>query len=86
MLKTIITDGEGNGFSAKVDNQKALRVSPSGVPPLEVQHVIPFRQFLTDDGLSTGSNDMKVDGRLQPFPFGFRLQRRQTVISRNCHS
>jgi len=62
MLKVHLTDGIGNGFLAKVDDRQALRVSPSIAPPLEVQQVIPFRQFLTDDGLSTGSNDMQVDG------------------------
>ena len=62
MLKIHLTDGIGTGFLAKVDDRQALRVSPFIAPPLEVQQVIPFRQFLTDDGLSTGSNDMQVDG------------------------
>jgi hypothetical protein len=31
-------------------------------PTDEVPHTIPFRQYFTDDGLSTGSNDMIVDG------------------------
>lgn len=45
-------------------------VTPSGEvlcsisvqPPLQKQFVQPFRQYLTDDGTSTGSSDMRVNG------------------------
>lgn len=69
MLKSIIVDGAGNGRGARVDDINALRVSTSAAPPLEAQQVIPFRQFLTDDGLSTGDEDMAVDGSSITVPF-----------------
>jgi len=37
-------------------------VISASYPALVPQKVRPFRQYLTDDGLSTGSNDMGIDG------------------------
>ena len=45
------------------DGNNALFVQPSfAPPPVNAQPMIIFRQYFTDDGLSTGSNDMRVDG------------------------
>ena len=56
-----VVDGTGSGNKVSVD-ENALRVSTVGHPPLLQQKTKIFRQFLTDDGLSTGSSDMLVDG------------------------
>jgi len=48
----------------------AMSVVERPFPPFDVnQNVRPFRQFLTDDGLSTGSEDMLVDGSVTPVDF-----------------
>jgi hypothetical protein len=61
MLKSTIVN-PGTGKSAIVDDQ-SLVVSSNGLPPSEsLSKAKPFRQFLTDDGLSTGSEDMLVAG------------------------
>ena len=62
MLKIVVADGDGIGRSAKVSDQCALVVSSAGCPPLMLQKNRVFRQYLTDDGTATGSEDMKVDG------------------------
>jgi hypothetical protein len=57
-----ITDGTGTKCSAKVNGDQALYVTTIPYPPIVPQLIQPFRQYLTDDGLASGSNDMSVDG------------------------
>jgi len=61
MQKAVIKDGAGRGTSVRVEDE-ALMVTQYTCPPLLPQKNKIFRQYLTDDGLSTGSNDMLVDG------------------------
>ena len=62
-IKTIIGSGDGTEITAKVDNSRALCVIENPFPPFGVNSGMRiFRQYLTDDGTSTGSNDMAVDG------------------------
>lgn len=61
MIKSQITDGGGRGSSAKVEDN-ALLVSVFGCPPLIPQKNRLFGQMFTDDGTTTGSNDLGVDG------------------------
>jgi len=61
MLKTNITDGRGSGNSASVEDE-ALVVTQYTCPPMIPQKNKIFRQYLTDDGLSTGNSSMLVDG------------------------
>jgi hypothetical protein len=61
-LPTFIVDGEGRGFRAEVDKENSLHVTAHQEPPLEPLLMKPFRQYFTDDGTATGSNDMGVDG------------------------
>lgn len=64
-LKTEITDGTGNSYSAQVTDRGELAVINSNTPPIQdVSDIKLFRQFFTDDGLRTGSNDMRVIGSL----------------------
>ena len=62
-LKTRILDGLGRGTEARVEDQ-ALLVSPYTCPPLIPQKNRIFRQYMTDDGLVTGSEDMRVNAAL----------------------
>ena len=61
MLETVLVDGGGRGVEAFVEDN-ALMVAIRGGPPLASQNCKIFRQYLTDDGLVTGSNSMGIDG------------------------
>ena len=68
-MEAVLRDGRGKKNYAKVtdDNEVVSIVTP--YPPLEVQKVQPFRQYFTDDGLSTGSSDMGIDGSVTNVDF-----------------
>lgn len=55
--------------TAKVTENKALLVSVLPYPALGEQKSRVFRQYFTSTGLSTGSNDMGVDGSSTPANF-----------------
>jgi hypothetical protein len=59
----------GTGVSARISQDGELRTIGSPYPPFEEQKVQPFRQYLTDDGTDTGSNDMGVDGSVTNVEF-----------------
>ena len=59
MAKVQIT---GGNKEVSVTPDKELLISSSLSPPLLPQKVRPFRQYLTTDGLSSGSHDMGIDG------------------------
>jgi hypothetical protein len=58
-----IKDGKGSGITAKVDSEGQLNVIVHPHPPIGEQlSALPFRQYFTDNGASTGDNDMRVNG------------------------
>jgi hypothetical protein len=61
-LPVHITDGRGTKHRAAVHDDGALGVIAHPEPPFLPQKTELFRQFITDDGTSTGSNDMGIDG------------------------
>lgn len=62
-IKTVIKDGKGNGKEACVGSDNSLLVTSTQVPPEEFESIIrPFRQYITDDGTTSGSTDMRVNG------------------------
>ena len=62
-IKTRITDGKGRGKEACVTDENALLTSNIAIPPTDLGSPVRiFRQYLTDDGTSSGSTDMRVDG------------------------
>ena len=70
MLSTQIVDGGGDGHGLKVNKEGAMGVVVHTHPPQEeLFNTLPFRQYLTDDGKASGSNDMKVDGLASPIEF-----------------
>jgi hypothetical protein len=68
-LSINIKDGKGKDNFAEVTNDNELLVIASPYPPFEAQKVRPFRQYMTLDGLSSGSNDMGVDGSVTNVDF-----------------
>ena len=60
MIKSILTDGSGSGKSAKI-YEDALLVTQGSCPPLLPQKNKIFRQYMTNDGTSSGVWDMQVD-------------------------
>ena len=60
-IKTRILDGLGRGTEVRVEDE-GLLVSQHPCPPLVPQKNRIFRQYMTDDGLATGSEDMQVVG------------------------
>ena len=68
MIKNIIADGMGSGNKVSVKDN-GLLVSQMGYPPKIEQKTEVFRQYFTDDGTSTGSNIMKVDGSVTNVDF-----------------
>lgn len=62
MINTKIVDGRGTKEAVRIHKGGALGIIAHPEPPLLVQKTKLFRQFLTDDGLVSGSNDMTVDG------------------------
>jgi hypothetical protein len=56
--------------SATVDNEGALEVVVHPHPPLdESVYPLPYFQYFTDDGTSSGSNDMVINGGTTPTNF-----------------
>lgn len=69
-VKFLIGDGTGNNREAKVEDDKSLLVTTTMTPPVtDTSNTRIFRQYLTDDGTSTGSQDMLVNGATTPVPF-----------------
>ena len=64
-----IEDGQGNRNFAEVTNDNELVVIASPYPPFHAQKVRPFRMYLTDDGTTSGSNDMGIDGSVTNVDF-----------------
>ena len=65
MLPVEIIDGHGSGNRVRVGGEGEQYVVVHPHPPLdEVQAPLPFRQYFTDTGASTGDNDMIVNASL----------------------
>lgn len=60
-VKTTIKCGCGTNNNAQV-REKALYVQPLSHPDFETQKTKFFRQYITDDGLSTGNKALNVNG------------------------
>lgn len=70
MLKVQIVDGYGKGNKAKINGEGEIGVVVHPHPPSdETVTVVPFRQYFTDNGTSTGSNAMNIDGSVNSADF-----------------
>lgn len=63
MIKVSLIDGYGKGQRTKVNGEGEIGVVVHPHPPKnEEVTTLPFRQYFTNDGTSTGDNDMTVNG------------------------
>ncbi len=64
MFNFKLWNGKGKKVAAAVTDDQEVCTIAAPYPPLteNLQKVQPFRQFLTDDGLAAGTNDMGIDG------------------------
>ena len=63
MLVSQLVDGHGSGNKVKVSTEGAVNAVVMPHPPKDEKlHPLPYRQYMTDTGASTGSNDMQVVG------------------------
>ena len=70
MLSTNIVDGTGDNHPLKVNAGGEIEVIVHNHPPLnEGIASLPFRQYFTDDGTSSGSNDWAVNGSVNSVDF-----------------
>lgn len=70
MLDINVKDGSGNPFKARVSKEGAMSVVLHPHPPrAEVIEALPFRQYFTDNGKATGSNNMIVNGSVNSVDF-----------------
>lgn len=70
MIKSKIIGSGPERTEVQVEKSGAMSVVERPFPPFDVmQNVRPFRQFMTDDGSPTGSEDMLVDGSVTPVDF-----------------
>jgi len=70
MFNGKLFDGWGSKTPLKIDKYGNANTVVHPHPPVEDEiSVLPFRQYCTDNGMSTGSNDMIVDGSSTPVPF-----------------
>lgn len=69
-IHTIISDGNSKANRLKILDEGELGVVLHTHPPEKESRIsLPFRQYFTDDGTSSGSNDMRVDGSVTPVEF-----------------
>jgi len=69
-LPVHIIDGYGSGNKLKVNGEGEIPVVIHTHPPIDEQvESFPFSQYFTDDGSSSGDNDMRVDGSTTTVPF-----------------
>jgi len=70
MLEVSIVDGHGKAGRLKVNGEGEIPVVVHTHPPIdETVESYPFRQYFTDNGRSTGSNDLIVNGSTTPQDF-----------------
>ena len=70
MIKAIISDGHGSGNKLKINHEGVANVIVHPHPPTDEKIAVqPFRQYFTDNGNGSGSNDMIVDGSTTPVSF-----------------
>lgn len=68
-------DGYGSGVRGRISGEGARHVVVHPHPPhMEEVAPLPFSQFFTDNGRSTGSKDMRVDGSTTNVPFYISAQ------------
>ena len=74
-IKTKLVDGHGSGNTLKINGEGELNVVVHPHPPKNEENLaVPFRQYFTDDGTSSGSNDMRVNGATNSVDFYIKAE------------
>ena len=74
-LKVRVVDPNNNGANIAIDNDGSLHVIVHPHPPSKDDiTTIPFRQYFTTTGLSTGTTDMRVNGSVTNVPYYITAQ------------
>ena len=74
-LPIYIIDGYGSGQKVKVNGEGEIPVVIHTHPPVDEEvSAYPFSQFFTDDGTSSGTSSMLVDGSTTPQEFYIQAQ------------
>lgn len=82
-LDTRIVDSEtSTHLHINGEGEASVVVHPHP-PSEETITTVPFRQYMTDDGLSTGSNDMTVDGSVTNVVFSVKAQGDRDIYIKN---
>lgn len=78
-----LSDGHGTKNQAKVGLEGEVSVVVHPHPPRDenafVGTPLPFRQYFTDDGYSTGDNDMRVDGSSTNVVFSIQAEQERDI-------
>ena len=81
MLKTKLFSSDGTGEGLKIDDEGIIGVVIHPHPPkIESLSTIPFRQYFTTTGISSGSNDMRVNGATTNVEFYIKASTTDTYI------
>lgn len=80
-MKVTILDGKGKGNKVAVDKAGLLHVQTQPHPPRDAAiDILPFSQFFTSTGLSSGSSDMVVNGSSSPQEFSIVAQNGKNIF------
>lgn len=70
MIKSLLIDGWGRKFMAKINKNGSFNAVVHTYPASDTDIIqLPFRQYFTDNGMSSGSKDMNVNGATTPVEF-----------------
>lgn len=70
MIKAQLVSAQNPQNGLKINGEGEIAVTMHQHPPLdEVVEAFPFAQWFTADGASSGSNDLRVDGSVNPQKF-----------------
>jgi len=80
-LRVNLVDGHGSGHVAKVNGEGEIGVVIHTHPPIDEETIsYPFRQYMTSTGISSGSNDMIVDGSTTSQDFYISAQQDRDIF------
>jgi hypothetical protein len=79
-IRTFLQDGKGKGNTLRINGEGEASVVVHPHPPRgEVEDALPFRQYFTDDGTSSGDNDMRVNGSTTNVEFSIKADQEKDL-------
>lgn len=84
-IVTQLGDGSGGDNRLKINGEGEASVVVHPHPPRDEDIVAkPFRQYFTDNGKATGSNDMRVDGSTTEISFAIAADKEEDLYIKSC--